>query len=244
MAVDAPRIVIVVVLLLFLFLSPDTRTPSVSQQLELEAQIRSERHALDVLVSSSFGDLDPVDHKTLNLTGFNRDANLAWNVLPEVQRRAKEQIQAIFAASPLAMKLGNDSTIDEVLHNSLESMNPFKDPVPLFQNLTGMVNGHWTRSKVSEGIPPPLFNVSALAPAVDYTSLDYKRNVTGKSGDLRIKMDEIRSQELEDSPGMIREIKAEVIIKDESSGDEYGFNVHGVHFPRAGGIVLTTTSEK
>lgn len=244
MALDVPRIVIAVVVLLFLFLSPDTRTPSVSQQLEIEAQIRSERHALDVLNRSQFGDLDAANNIFLNLTGFRQEDHLAWDVLPEVQRRAKAQMHAIFAASSSVTKLGNHSSSDEVLQESLESMDPFRDPAPLFRNITGMVSGHWARSKVSSIYSPPMLNLSAMAPEVDYTSLDYKRNVTGMSGELRIKMDQIKSQELEDRLGMAREIKAEVIIKDHSSDEEWEVSLHGVHHPRAGGVLLTTTSEK
>lgn len=244
MSVDTPRIVLVVFLLLFLFLSPDTRTPSFPQQLGFEEQIRYERHALDLLNASSYSIPDYKNGTWLNLTGFRKDDGYAWNMLSKVQHRAKEQLRAILEASPVVMRLENNLTSEANLQGSLDSMRPFREPSPVFKNITGMVTGHWARSNIQDGHPLTTLNLPALAPGTAYISQSYKRNVTGKSGDLRIKMDEARSQELKHLPGMIREVKAEVMIRDRSTGDEYEFSSHGVHYPSAGSVVLVTTSEK
>ncbi|KAL9130454.1 MAG: hypothetical protein Q9217_001377 [Psora testacea] len=123
-------------------------------------------------------------------------------------------------------------------------MSPFREPLPIYKNVTSIIRGRWARSKVAQGVTPNTLNLTASAPHVSYTSHKYNRNITGESGDLRVKLAE-QEDGLSSDLGMARKIKAEMVIKDEtSSGDGWDVAMFGVHYPQQGGVILSTTSEK
>lgn len=258
MWMDSPRIALVVFLLLFLFLSPDSQAPSLSQQRDIDYSILEERQALNFLNASSYGGLDATDNRWLNITGLRQNDGYAWKLLLDVQERAKEQLQNIYDAvdftsifintSLPSEKPVNDNDKKDTVDKILSTMTPFHDPAPLYQNVTGIVRGQWTRSKIGEGLSSPSPNLSALTPRIGYVSQKYNRNITGRSGDLRFHIHEGNGDEfklgLEDD-GLIRDVKVTMTIKDESSsGDGWEMSLFGVHYPMQGGIVLSTTSEK
>ena len=255
MAFDGPRVVLLVILLLFLFLSPDSRTASPSQHRGFEAQISHERLALNTLNISSYNAVDPANNRWLNLTGMRSDDGYIWELLPRVQERAKEQLRTILSTFPL-VSMNNDTSkalAGEVqqggIRNNdqllLSSTAAFRNQLPIYKNVTGVLRGRWARSQIA-GVTSRTLNLTALAPNVGYSSQKYNRNITGASGDLRVKLAEHSSDgELSSDPGAIRRIKAEMVIKDEtSSGDGWDVTMFGVHYQQQGGIVLSTTSEK
>ena len=255
---DTPRVALVVFLLLFLFLSPDSQAPSLSQQRDVDQSILEERQALDLLNTSSYGGLNATNNRWLNVTGLRQNDGYAWDLLQDVQERAEEQLQNICNAFEFTSSFNNASlpsekpasdgdgqkTVDKIL----STMKPFYDPAPLYQNVTGIIRGQWTRSKVGEGLAPRSLNLSALTPRIGYVSQDYNRNITGRSGDLRFHIHEGNGDEFKlgaEDEGLIRDVKATMTIKDESSsGDGWEISLFGVHYPMQGGIVLSTTSEK
>ena len=255
---DAPRFTLVVFLLLFLFLSPDSQAPSLSQQRDRDHSILEERQALDLLNTSSYGGLDAAHNRWLNITGLRQKDGYAWDLLLDVQERAKEQLQNICNAFEFTSLYKNASlptrkpakdgdemnTVDKIL----STMRPFYDPAPLYQNVTGIIHGQWTLSKIGERLASPSMNLSALTPRVGYVSQKYDRNITGRSGDLRFHVHEGTGDDLElgkEDDGLVRDVKATMTIKDESSsGDGWEMGLFGVHYPLQGGIVLSTTSEK
>ncbi len=258
MWMDSPRVALIVFLLLFLFLSPDSQAPSLSQQRDIDHSILEERQALDVLNTSSYGSLDPSNNRWLNVTGLRQNDGYAWDLLLGVQERVKEQLQNICNAFEFTSvfknasfpsgKPANDGNDRNAVDKILSTMNPFYDPAPLYQNVTGIVHGQWTRSKIGEGLAFPLLNLSALTPRIGYVSQNFNRNITGQSGDLRFHIHEGDGDDfklaLEDD-GLVRDVKATMTIKDESSsGDGWEMSLFGVHYPLQGGIVLSTTSEK
>ncbi len=257
-SMDTPRILLVIFLLLFLFVSPDSQVPSLSQQHEIGRSILEERQALDLLNTSIYGGLDATNSRWLNITGLRQNDGYAWNLLPDVQRAAKSQLQnicnafeftSIFKNASLPSgKPAEDGKEQNTVDKILLTMNPFNDPAPLYQNVTGIVRGEWTRSRIGEGLVAPSLNLSALTPRVGYVSNNYNRNITGRNGDLRIHIHEGDGYDfklgLEDD-GLVRDIKATMTIKDESSsGDGWEMSLFGVNYPLQGGIVLSTTSEK
>lgn len=255
---DTPRLALVVFLLVFLFLSPNSRVPSLSQQRELEDSIQEERHALDILNTSSYGGLDAANGRWLNVTGLRHGDGYAWASLPKVQERAKEQLQSVLDAfgNPSHFENGSLALIDSDPGDDstsvraeavLSSMKPFHSPAPIYQNVTGIVRGTWTRSQVEQGIVAPSLNLSTLAPRIGYVTQNCDRNITGSSGDLRIQIEEQNSKTLStyEDFNLARNVKVQMTIKDESSsGDGWEITLHGVHYPMQGGLVLSTTSEK
>ena len=249
---DTPRLVLLLFLLLFLFLSPDSQSSSISQQRELDFSIIREKHDLDVLNTSSYGSFDSQNDRWLNITGLRQNDGFAWDMLPKVQQRAKQQLQTILRAFGSSRSYSNASLLSlsedgEPSHvqAALSGMKPFNDPPPIYENVTGITHGKWVRSQVEAGLPYPLINLTAVAPMVTYGSNKYNRNITGQTGDLRIHVDEKVSEELPSAPGLVRVVKGQMTIKDEtSSGDGWEITLWGVHYPQQGGILLSTTSEK
>ena len=253
---SSPRLGLVVLLLLFLFLSPDSQAPSLSQQRELDYSILDESHSLDVLNASAYDGLDVVNGRWLNLTGLRKGDSYGWEVLPNVQQRARDQLRTSLDVARSSRSFKNDSSVsigptagEDVNQNlvqyALSSMKPFNDPPPLYQNVTGIFTGKWVRSQIVQGNSTPSLNLSALAPRLYYSSKNYNRNITGKGGNLRVQIDERTREDPLPDVGLARDVKAQVTIEDEtSSGDGWEVTLYGVHFPQQGGIVLSTTSEK
>ena len=252
---DAPRIVLLLLLLIFLFLSPDTQPATPSQKREVDALILEERQAVSLLNISRYGNLDPVSQHWLNLTGFQQNNGYRWDLLPKVQERAREQLWTRLGPQGyLKLEDGVTESLREKIKGTpaeanLQSNGSWSDnlresPTQVYQNVTGIVRGEWVRSAIHDSTHPTL-NLTALAPRVPYMTHEYNRNVTGHSGDLRLKLDEKQSELLTTEHGSVREIRAEMMIKDESSsGDGWEMTLHGVHYPDIGGIVLSTTGEK
>lgn len=247
---DTPRIVLLIFLLLFLFASPDDRGPSASQQRELEYLLTQERRALDLLNSTSYGDFDPSQGRWINVTGLRQKDNYAWDLLPRVQERAREQQLDILNASPLLhgdrssgskYRTENGKIWLEDYNGTATSKNPWGG---LYENVTGIVRGHWVRSRIAHSYTPPELNLTSLAPGIAYSTEQFKRNITGRDGNLRIKLEE-KEMDRSHKAGLVREIRAEIVIKDEnSSGDGWEMTLHGIHYLRQGGILLATTGKR
>lgn len=256
MAVDVPRLVFLIFILLFLFFNPDSRTASPSQRQELADQIGFEKYALRQLNESNYGTFDPASDHWLNLTGLRRNDNYAWDLLSQVQDEAREQMRVAledYFFSSVASNLTrpeNESWSRQERSNlfaqdALRSMQPFQEPAPFFQNVTGILRGQWSRSSLHSALATRKLNLTQIAPDHFYPSQTYKRNITSLSGDLRIKFEEPSGQELPARSGLVRDIKAELQITDEtSSGDGWDVVLFGVHYLRQGGLLLCTTSEK
>ncbi len=227
MANANPRGVLLTLLIIFLIFSPDSQQPTVGQQFRIDQAIAGEWASLDVLNTSRVGDLDALQDRWLNLTGLRHDDGLAWQLLEPVKDRARQQTAHVLGANDAAARLDG--------HGG--------DTLPLYRNVTGYVRGRWARSGAVEGVQNPRVNLSAVAPGA-YTSDDFTRNITGRTGNIRIRLNQ------KDTGGAagnesIAGISAQVSIKDEtSSGDGWEISMYGVHFLEFGGILLTTTSEK
>lgn len=246
---ETPRVVLLVFILVFLLVSPETRSPSNSQQYELNQLISEERYAVDLLNSSHYGDLDTEKNRWINLTGFREGDGYAWDLLPQVQARAREMSQKALDIWELTGH-GSAGIFLSPWNESKASPNTSSPTsssiVPaMYQNVSGIIRGHWTRSKVTDGFMPPTLNLSAVSPRINYVTEEYGRNVSGKGGSMRIQLDEKNSETLLSNEGSIREISAELTIRDDkSSGDGHEMSMYGVHYPQRGSILLSTTSQK
>ncbi|KAL8698447.1 MAG: hypothetical protein Q9201_006572, partial [Fulgogasparrea decipioides] len=244
---DAPRLLVLIFLLLILFSSPDTRTVSPSQQRELGHLVARERHALSLLDNARYGDLNAAENRWINVTGLRQEDGYAWDLLPKVQERARQQARTVFAASHWSHQQEQvliDDAGTEAINGSLAE--PTLDPkIPIYRNVTGIVHGRWVRSNVANGTKAPSLNLTALVPRVTYTTAKYARNILGIEGDLRIRLDEKRSESVGYRNTTVREISGDITLQDESStGDGWDMTLHGVHYPQEGAIVLTTTGQR
>ena len=244
---DAPRLLVLVFILLILFASPDTQTPSPSQRLEINHLVGQERHALALLAKSHYGDFNAAENQWINVTGLRKQDGYAWDLLPQVQERARQHASIIITAWDTANQGGQDvGGVDnpEPTNVTLSQPKGGKSP-PIYQNVTGIVHGLWIKSKLTKNSMAPILNLTTLAPRVAYHTDTYTRNVTGLEGDIRIRLDEKKSQLLDSEGVSVREIAAELTLENDSSnGPSWDMTLHGVHFPQQGSIVLATTSQR
>ncbi|KAI4087432.1 MAG: hypothetical protein LQ344_006768 [Seirophora lacunosa] len=245
---DGPRLFVLIFILLILFASPDTQTPSPSLRRELDRLVGQERFDLDALINSQYGDLNAVENRWINVTGLRKQNGYAWDLLPKVQERAREQASTIIETWRRSNGYNADLVDDAEsvdLANATAAQSEHHGPLPLYQNVTGIIRGRWVRSRIAEGVRAPVMNLTALAPGVTYMTDKYIRNVTGIEGKLRIRLSETKS-ELQDLENVsVREITAELILEETSpSSDGWDMTLHGVHYPRDGSIVLTTTGQR
>jgi hypothetical protein len=254
---DTPRVVLVIFFLLFLIFTPDTQRATPHQQLEARHTLDSERGAIDILNRTKYGDFAPAQGRELNLTGLRLQDGYAWDLLPKVQERAKRQAGVIFIPlgssrrkglkqkAPENTQSSNDLDIGSKESNLKNNVTMAEGFVPFYQNVSGIVTGKWVRSQVGNGYPPTMLNLKALTPQIEYTTTEFNRNITGAEGTLRIKFDEKKSEIQVVEKNIVREIKAELTIQDEtSSGDGWEMTLHGLHYPQSGSILLSTTSDK
>lgn len=244
---DAPRVLVLIFILLILFASPDTQTPSPSQQHELDRLVLQERHDLTLLADFRYGDLNAAENRWINVTGLRKQDGYAWEILPKVQERARQQADSIIEAWHRSIEYEEAmprSGTTEHVNTTLPSQTAGQ-PMPLYQNVTGFVHGRWIRSKIANLAKPPVLNLTTIAPRVTYTTEKYTRNITGLEGELRVRLDEKKGELLDLGDTSVREITAELTLEDDfSTGDGWVMTLHGVHYPQDGSIVVTTTGQR
>lgn len=249
------RLLMFIILIFFLTTSPDQGAPGgfpgSTRDYGAERIARS-RHALDVLNTTRWQDFAPKTAgrtqgeaaRYLNLTGYREDDDYNWERLEAFRKRSE-----LFTAEAKGRwRLGKekDALAGEV-----------------YENVTGIVTGKWVRNTEDLNGEPRarVMNLTEISPAVEWLYRDeeaWQRNITGDEGKLLIRLDESDGEELDlfaelakeggvvaPSDYMIREVAATVKIQDEKSpGDGWDMRVHGVHWPKQGVMLLTTTSEK
>ncbi|EHL03663.1 putative Uncharacterized RING finger protein [Glarea lozoyensis 74030] len=129
----------------------------------------------------------------------------------------------------------------------------------VYNNITGVVVGEWVRYEKDLGLKDQLtrhLNLTEISPHTDWAFTNEKfwtRNITGQEGKLLLRIDEKDVEELDlgdtsvgkRNAAWVREVGATMTIQDEtSSGDGWEMRVHGVHWPRTGVVLMTTTSDK
>ena len=256
LSMDLARIVLLIFLIIFMLASPDGQRTSPSQQRQLAAITKAEWNALDLLRRTQYGDFDVTNGKWMNVTGLRPDDGYAWNLLPAVQARAREQAKDVLHATWISTGLAAYQKIeigtfgDRYL--SVDSLDGLTKParpnanqtIPFYKNITGMVRGRWIRSKVGKGFQPPVLNLSAISP-VPYASAKYNWNVTGNRGHLTLKLDEKSGKSIQLGDSHAREIRVEMTLQDENShGDGSELVLYGTHYLDSGAAILSTTGDK
>ncbi|KAH8663914.1 hypothetical protein BX600DRAFT_381195 [Xylariales sp. PMI_506] len=234
------RLFFLILVLLWVSTSPDNGPGLIAAPSLTRGRLERQRHAHGVLNSTNWGDFAPrlIDDppgtapRYLNMTGFREADAFAWEDFGRFRNRCEEW-----------------------------SMNAVGSPTvsaPVWQNVTGVVRGPWARRAGSVSRFHSSYNLSEITPDVHWMgwAADWGRNVTGEQGKMMVRIDddeaagtEPEKTEYRDhlSPVevMAREVSATVTVDDDDgSGNTFEMRLHGVHWPRQGALLLTTTSEK
>ena len=216
-------------LVFYLLLNSQSHAPLVAQDRERQRELERERQALRLLNESSYGGLNPEADQWLPYQGFRKNDSYAWSLLGEVQDRARGQLQSIVSNAGF--------------EPPSPGLNLSQLPLPVYQNVTGKLQGDWVRRKLA-GDRPPL-NTTAIALENEYFTNEFSQNITGNSGTFYLDLREGGGEELRLRNGEIRELRAALAVE---SGDFWGntwhLSLYGVHFPETGAVILTTSSEK
>ncbi|KAF2182010.1 hypothetical protein K469DRAFT_637449 [Zopfia rhizophila CBS 207.26] len=226
-----PRSFLFFIILLLLINSPEPQQQSFTVRSRYEETIAREWDELEIVNRTGYGDFDPSNNKWLNITGLREDDRLSWDLLTPVQERAKAQAKSLLGV-----------TTDAAIDSTLEGYQN----VPVYRNVSGYVEGEWARSPLGRVRYPSDMNLSAVMPDNPFPLAEYDRNLTGAGGSVRLHITELEGRMRTDANRTISEISARMVIKDDASfgGNWWELVLNGVHFPKFGGSILTTTSDK
>lgn len=205
------------------------------------------RDALVVLNKTHWGEFNPYQTENsdddrppeyVNLTGFREEDGLAWEDL----RRFKE----------LGLQLSRHA-IPSLADKQLWDLG---EAEALWVNASGTLYGEWVRRPGSQFRSYDSYNLSRSVPSMDWVGdrAEWARNMTGESGRLLLRLEgdkivtEYEDRVVDDSPlsgRLIRNIRGTATVEDTAgSGLNWEMRLWGIHWPRQGVIIMTTTSEK
>ncbi|PYH46347.1 ubiquitin-protein ligase dscA [Aspergillus saccharolyticus JOP 1030-1] len=221
----------------YLLLSSQSRSPLISQDGEHQRELERERNALRMLNETQYGDFDPLADKWLPFPGVRKNDSYAWDLLPDVQARARSQLRSVMAEAGLRPPKSL------AVPDALPDLNLTQLVLPVYRNATGKLRGEWVRRKQDKPHAP--LNKTAIIQENEYFTHEFSQNVTGNSGTFYLDVREGGGQELRSPQGHVREIRATLTVESgEFWGNTWYLSLIGIHFPETGGIILSTMSEK
>ncbi|PMD59018.1 uncharacterized protein K444DRAFT_531511 [Hyaloscypha bicolor E] len=216
------RVVLIIVLLFFLYASPDQGPPPgfpTARDYAAE-RIAVSRRSLDILNITKWQDFSPKG--------------------PDSSKHEAPRYLNLTGGKWRAVDGGENGLMPDV-----------------YENVTGIVAGRWVRHTADINGEPRkrVMNLTEIAPETDWAFRGEEywiRNITGNEGKLMLKLDEKQAEEIgsvEDLPlspvNAVRSAVATITIQDETSyGDGWEMRVHGLHWPKQGVMLFTTTSDK
>ncbi|GAO17272.1 uncharacterized protein UV8b_03818 [Ustilaginoidea virens] len=237
-------ILFIVFLIWLLFPEGDYRSQSLAPTDVAVGRLSRYQDALAVLNTTRWGDFSPKKQTTregpprhadeakfLNLTGFREQDGFAWDDLEAF--RAKGLRLSRHAAPSVA-----------------------DDDEALWTNASGTVHGEWVRRSGSSGRTLDSYNLTASVPGVEWVghTVAWARNVTGETGRIMLRLsgnktlnryEQLAADMAPLSGGVIRSLRGTAVVEDTTgSGLSWEMKLWGVHWPRRGVILMTTTSEK
>lgn len=154
-------------LVLYFLLSSQSRPPLIDQSREHEKEVAREQDALHRLNESHYGDFDPRADRWLPFDGVRKNDSYTWDLLADVQDRARQQQQSALADAGLEP-------------SAPLNLNP--DRLPVYRNATGKLRGDWVRDKQD---PDALhINKTAITLGNEYFTNEFSQNITGSGGTL------------------------------------------------------------
>ncbi|KAI0595670.1 hypothetical protein F4775DRAFT_365037 [Biscogniauxia sp. FL1348] len=238
---DNARVVFLILVLFWLVSNPDSGPGLIAGPTLTKNRLSRQRFAHGILNTTSWGDFAPAPaldddpsgnaSRYLNLTGFRREDRFVWEDLQYFKDRC-EQWSRNAVGIPEAQE-------------------------PVWQNATGVVRGLWGRTNASSPRYYSSYNLTETSPGVTWSSWgsEWDRNVTGSEGKMLIRIqddqdagtepEKLDAKFLFETEVQAREVAATVNIEDVGGArSSWEMRLHGVHWPRQGSMLFTTTSEK
>ncbi|KAK2593024.1 hypothetical protein QQS21_009278 [Conoideocrella luteorostrata] len=235
-------------LLWLLFPEGEYRSQSIALSDVAVGRISRYRDALTVLNTTKWGDFSPANKTTenggstaatfLNLTGFREQDGFAWRDLDTFRKKG-------LRLSRHAVPPVDGRHLWDVAQGGA-----------IWTNASGTVHGEWVRRPGSESRGVSSYNLTKNVPSVEWIGhkVEWARNVTGNSGKMMLRLNGNRTLDHYEqlsvdmaplSGGIIRSLRGTATIEDTTgSGLNWEMKLWGVHWPRQGVILMTTTSEK
>lgn len=269
-----PRAVITLILLLVILFSPSPGPEQLpSARAHFQDLLVEERQNLNLLNSTRWRDFDPQKGnageestgKYFNLTGLDKGSGFVWDNLKEIKERVRtlsthaigaDNVRLIYGDFTNYETSGGNDKVEQDDHGD----DGFREPIPLYKNITGVVHGDWVRSSIQDSMKSPVLNMTAYAPEGPFGPVQisrFGRNLTefSNTGYMRVVFEEndtedtllVKEMVAKDRKlkrNMARAVRASINIGSEATGDEWEANVFGVHFLETGNMVFATTSEK
>ena len=225
---------------LYLLINTQSGSPLIKDREQQEVD-NKERQALGLLNESHYGDFQPWAEKYLPCKGMRNNDTYAWDALPDVQERARQQLRTILLKAnletPEALTLSSPNV------SSSLPVNTTQIRLPVYHNATGRLRGDWVRQEIDR--PVPQINNTAVVLENDYITREYSHNITGESGTFYLELLEVGGEEVRGGDGHAREITANLAVESHNAlGNMWYLSLYGVHFPETGASVLSSTSEK
>ncbi|ORY13176.1 hypothetical protein BCR34DRAFT_649628 [Clohesyomyces aquaticus] len=226
-----PKSFLFFIILLLLINSPEPQQQTFSSRSHYDEVLTREWDELEILNRTQYGDFDAGQDRWLNITGLRDEDSFAWDLLGPVQERAKEQTKGLLG-----------ETAGDAFDGTLEG----RTTIPLYRNASGYVEGEWVRSPLGRVRHPSDLNSSDILLDNPFPIVEYERNLTGTGGMVRLYITETEGRMRTDENRSISEITVRMIIGDHDSvgGNWWELVLNGIHFPKFGGSIVTTTSEK
>ncbi|OAA77609.1 Zinc finger, RING/FYVE/PHD-type [Akanthomyces lecanii RCEF 1005] len=200
------------------------------------------RDALDVLNSTQWGDFAPTAKEApsyVNITGFREIDGFAWEDLGTFKEKSVQLSRHAVASAPDQPPLWDTA-----------------EGEPVWGTASGSLEGDWVYRPGSVSRSYESYNLSNSVPGMDWIGdrIDWGRNLTGRSGRMHLHMEgnktttayeQLPRDQAPLSGGAIRHVKGALSLQDtHGSQSTWEMRLWGVHWPRQGVVVMTTTSEK
>ncbi|KZZ97554.1 Zinc finger, RING/FYVE/PHD-type [Moelleriella libera RCEF 2490] len=238
----------IIFLVWLLFPEGDYRGQPIAQTDVAVDRLSRYRDALTVLNTTKWGDFSPANTTSdtdtgngpsfLNLTGFREHDGFAWDDLQAFRDKGLQLSRR--AVPPVDGHYFWDVAQGEAI----------------WMNASGTVHGEWIRRPGSASRTFQSYNLSQNVPGVEWVGhkAEWARNVTGDTGRMMLRLNgnktlnHYEQLSMDMSPlsgGIIRSLRGTATIEDTAgSGRNWEMKLWGVHWPRQGVILMTTTSEK
>ncbi|OAA66073.1 Zinc finger, RING/FYVE/PHD-type [Cordyceps fumosorosea ARSEF 2679] len=206
------------------------------------------RAALEALNGTQWGDFAPNAPEAssfVNITGFREVDGLAWEDLDRFRDKS--------------LQLSRHAVASSAPTGESPSLWDTADGEPVWTTASGNLEGDWVYRPGSVSRSYASYNLSNSVPEIDWIGdrVGWGRNMTGSAGRMHLHLEGNKTTTVYEqlprdsasslplSGGLIRSVRGALSVEDTAgSQSTWEMRLWGVHWPRQGVVLMTTTSEK